>query len=162
MTAPGTPPCEGIAAVLVRLAEAEQKIAALEAAQDTAAKASKDGSGDGESEAYQPSPAPRLWEMTAEERRDLTAHLRAWVGEVFRPGYGHLAGLGDCWERHDLCLYLLDWLSEMHSFLYQDGERGWGVLAGQADWHTRFLPTVVAQLEEETHNCDHLPVRRPR
>jgi hypothetical protein len=155
MTAAATPPDDVLRGVLVRLAEAEQKITALKAAQ---AEAPQDGD-EGE-EKHQIAPSPRLWEMTPDERREVTKRLRVWVAQVLRPGYGHLAArLGDCWEHHDLCLYLLDWLSQMHGFLYQPGERGWGMLAGQADWHTRFVVAVVAQLQEETQTCDHLPQR---
>jgi hypothetical protein len=154
MTAAATPPDDVLRGVLVRLAEAEQKIADLQAAQAEPQKAADDG------EKYQVAPSPRLWDMTPEERQEVTARLRVWVAKVFRPGYGHLAAkLGDCWEHHDLCLYLLDWLSEMHEFLYKPGKRGWGLLAGQADWHTRFVVPAVAQLEEETQQCDHLPQR---
>jgi hypothetical protein len=155
MTPAATPPPDALGGVLARLAEAEAKIAALQDAQAQQAPADGD---DGEK--YQIAPSPRLWEMTPEEREEITGRLRSWVDAVFRPGYGHLAaGLGHCWEQHDLCLYLLDWLSQMHGFLYQPGERGWGMLAGQADWHTRYLVPVVAQLQEETQACDHLPER---
>jgi hypothetical protein len=82
------------------------------------------------------------------------------VETVYRPGYGHLAAkLGPCWPQHDLCLYLLDWLSEMHAFLYQDTDRSWGMLSGQAEWHTRFVLSAVAQMKEETHSCDHLELQ---
>ena len=59
---------------------------------------------------YQPDPAP----AAGGSSRPPTAHepiarLRAWVEQVYRPGYGHLAAtLGPCWEAHDLCLYGLD------------------------------------------------------
>ena len=100
----------------------------------------------------------QCWHLTGDERAAAIDRLRAWVDMVLRPGYGHLAKkLGPCWEQHDLCLYTLDWLSEMHRLIYQPGEREWGILATQADWQTRFLPAALAQLDEETHSCDHLP-----
>jgi hypothetical protein len=151
-------------AVLLQLAELRDQVTLVEAAQQrdaerideltTAAKGSTDES---DEKGYKPVPAPRWWQLDGRERTAAIARLRSWVDTVYRPGYGHLAAkLGPCWERHDLCLYLLDWLSEMHTFLYQPGDRGWGLLAGQADWHTRFLPVAVAQMDEETHSCDHL------
>ena len=77
---------------------------------------------------------------------------------MFRPGYGHLAAkLGDCWERHDLCLYVLDWLSETWTAIYKPAGRDTGALWTAADWHTRFLPSAVALLEAEAASCDHMP-----
>jgi hypothetical protein len=147
-------------AVLLQLAELRDQVTLLEAAQrrdaeridELTAEGTKDGGGHG----YKPVAAPRWWQLDGGERAEAIARLGSWVGTVFRPGYGHLAErLGPCWHQHEVCLYLLDWLCEMHTFLYQPGSRSWGLLAGQADWHTRFLPAVVAQLDEETHACDH-------
>ena len=48
----------------------------------------------------------------------------AWVEQVYRPGYGHLAAtLAPCWSSHDLCLYGLDILSDLWSVLYLQPER---------------------------------------
>ena len=48
----------------------------------------------------------------------------AWVDQVYRPGYGHLAAtLAPCWTSHDLCLYALDILSDLWSVLYLQPER---------------------------------------
>ena len=48
-------------------------------------------------------------------RRDSTG-CRAWVEQIYRPGYGQIAAtLPACWEQHTLCLYTLDWLSELWS-----------------------------------------------
>ena len=58
---------------------------------------------------HRPSPAPAWWTLTPAERKPAIAELRAWVDQVYRPGYGHLAAtLGPCWPAHDLCLYGLD------------------------------------------------------
>ena len=55
---------------------------------------------------YCPEPAPAWWKLAADDRQEPIARLRAWVEQVYRPGYGHLAaGLGPCWPAHDLCLY---------------------------------------------------------
>jgi hypothetical protein len=159
----GTGESSPLEAVMLQLAELRDQVTLLEAAQQrdaerigeltAAAQEAKDSGGQG----YKPVPAPRWWQLDGRERAEAIARLRSWVATVYRPGYGHLASkLGPCWEQHPLCLYLLDWLSEMHTFLYQAGDRGWGVLAGQADWHTRFVLSAVAQMDEETHSCDHL------
>ena len=72
-----------------------------------------------EAAGYQPIPAPRWWRLQGRERTEALARLRAWIETVFRPGYGHLAGqVGPCWEQHDLCLYQLAWLSEMHTAIF--------------------------------------------
>src|SRR4029077_18992598 len=41
--------------------------------------------------AYQPDPAPCWWQLSPEGRKEPVARLRAWVEQVYRPGYGHLA-----------------------------------------------------------------------
>jgi hypothetical protein len=103
---------------------------------------------------YQPIPVPRWWRLQGRERTEAVARLRAWIDTVFRPGYGHLAGqVGPCWEQHDLCLYQLAWLSEMHTAIFLAPER---LLPAEADWHTRLLPAAVALMAEETGRCDHL------
>ena len=123
---------------------------------DLAAKSAGQGNGDTDQPGYQPSAAPELWKP-GDPGRDLAiSKLRAWVEQVYRPGYGHLAtGLGDCWEAHPLCLYLLDWLSELWSVLYLQPARTAGTLAGQAEWHTRLLPAAATQLTRETRSCAH-------
>ena len=109
-------------------------------------------------EGYQPIPAPRWWRLQGRERAGAVARLRAWVETVFRPGYGHLAGrVGPCWEQHDLCLYQLAWVSEMHTAIFLAPGR---VLASEADWHVRFMPGAVALMAEETGRCDHLHTTR--
>jgi hypothetical protein len=151
-------------AVLQQLAELRDQVSLLEAAHQRDAEridqltaaAAKAAAEDEDGEKYEPIPSPRWWEQRNGERGDAVARLRLWVETVYRPGYGHLAAkLGPCWPQHDLCLYLLDWLSEMHTYLYVN-KRTYGFLTAQAEWHTRFLPAVAAQMEEETHSCDHL------
>ena len=68
---------------------------------------------------YQPDPAPCWWQLSPDDRQEPVARLRAWVDQVYRPGYGHLAAaLGPCWPAHDLCLYALDIASGLWSVLY--------------------------------------------
>ena len=40
---------------------------------------------------YQPDPAPCWWQLSPDDRQEPVARLRAWVDQVYRPGYGHLA-----------------------------------------------------------------------
>jgi hypothetical protein len=107
---------------------------------------------------YQPGPAPAWWKLTAAERRPPLAELRAWVEQVYRPGYGHLAStLGSCWEEHDLCLYGLDLLSQLWSALYLQPRRSTALLSAQAEYQARVLPALAAQLMTETTRCGHHP-----
>ena len=112
--------------------------------------------GDGDRPGYQPSATPRFWKLDGPARDQAISKLRAWVEQVYRPGYGHLsASLGECWDQHPLCLYILDWLSELWSVLYLAPARTQGTLAGQAEWHTRLLAAAADQLARETRSCAH-------
>jgi hypothetical protein len=125
---------------------------------DLAAKAASHpaGGSDGDAAAYQPAGTPRFWKLDGAARDEAISRLRAWVEQVYRPGYGHLAAsLGDCWDQHPLCLYILDWLSELWSVLYLAPARTQGTLAGQAEWHTRLLAAAAGQLARETRSCTH-------
>jgi len=129
---------------------------------DLAAKAATGGPADcgGNAPSYQPLPVPKFWKLDGPARDQAISRLRAWVEQVYRPGYGHLAaGLGECWEQHPLCLYILDWLSELWSVLYLTPTRTAGTLAGQAEWHTRLLPAAAEQFARETRGCTHATSR---
>jgi hypothetical protein len=160
---PDPAPDSPLDAVLAQLAELRDQVTLMEAAQqrdqerlDQLAASLKRK----KAESYEPAPAPRWWQLSADERFDAVQRIRSWVDTVFRPGYGHLAAkLGGCWEHHDLCLYYLDWLSETWTVIHQPTTRDIGVLWTSADWHTRFLPSAVAILEAEAAACDHLPAR---
>jgi hypothetical protein len=116
------------------------------------------GPGDG---GYQPGPAPRWWKLTAPEREERVARLRAWVEQVYRPGYGQLAAtLGPCWESHDLCLYGLDLLAELWSVLYLQDKRAPALLTAQTEYQARILPALAEQLQAETSRCGHAQARR--
>jgi hypothetical protein len=105
---------------------------------------------------YHPEPAPPWWKLTADDRQEPVARLRAWVEQVYRPGYGHLAaGLGPCWPSHDLCLYGLDIASELWSLLYLQPERSPGLVSAQAEYQARILPALAEQLRIETNRCGH-------
>ncbi len=143
------------AEVLAALDGLDEQVAALAARMAKFAPAD-----DSESQAYSPSPSPRFWKLEGAARDEAIAKLRAWVEQVYQPGYGHLsAGLGECWDQHPLCLYGLDWLSELWSVLYLQSKRTTGVLAGQAEWQTRLLTAVAEQLADETRRCRHAVVR---
>jgi len=140
------------AEMLATLDGLDRQVADLAA--KVAAHAPADGGG--AQSAYQPSPAPKFWKLDGPARDQAIGKLRAWGEQVYRPGYGHLAAsLGECWEQHPLCLYILDWLSELWSVLYLAPTRTAGTLAGQAEWHTRLLAAAAEQLARETRGCTH-------
>jgi len=114
--------------------------------------------------AYRPVPPPRWWNLTHAERDTALDRLRAWVKQIYRPGYGKLAAaLPPCWEHHPLCLYALDWLSELWSVLYLAPRRTAAALAAQAEWQTRLLPAAADQMARETTGCPHVAgVGRPQ
>jgi hypothetical protein len=90
---------------------------------------------------YRPDPAPCWWQLTPEGRHEPVAQLRAWVDQVYRPGYGHLAAaLGPCWPAHDLCLYALDIASALWSVLYLQPSRDPALLSAQAEYPGRRPP----------------------
>src|SRR5580700_1763557 len=123
------------------------------AAQLTGADASPGG--------YRPDPAPTWWKLAPADRQEPIARLRAWIEQVYQPGYGHLdATLGPCWPSHDLCLYGLDILSNLWSALYLQ-PRTTRLLSGQAEYQARILPALAAQLMTETSGCAHTRHRFP-
>ena len=96
------------------------------------------------------------WKLAADGRREPVARLRAWVEQVYRPGYGHLAAsLGPCWDQHDLCLYALDILAELWSVLYLQPDRSARLVSAQAEYQARILPALADQLRIETNRCGH-------
>ena len=105
---------------------------------------------------YHPEPAPEWWKLPADGRAEPIARLRAWVEQVYRPGYGHLAAtLGPCWEAHDLCLYGLDIAAGLWSVLYLQPHRTPGLLSAQAEYQARILPALADQFRVETSWCAH-------
>jgi hypothetical protein len=117
--------------------------------------------GDDDPLLYTPSTTPEFWRLDGPDRDASVARLRSWVEQIYRPGYGYLSRLlGDCWEQHPLCLYLLDWLSELWSVLYLQPRRTAGTLAGQAEWHVRLVAIAAEQMHRETTRCPHANDRR--
>ena len=148
------------AAVSGRLAELTGQTAALghaveeHAAALTRLTATSQTGPDGDG--YRPEPAPAWWKLAAADRQEPIARLRAWVEQVYRPGYGHLAAsLGPCWPAHDLCLYGLDIAAELWSVLYLQPARSPALLSAQAEYQARILPALADQLRIETNTCGH-------
>jgi hypothetical protein len=143
------------APILDSLDGLDQQVAAL-ATQLTGMAATSNGDGGQDGEVGQPARAPRWWKLHGEEREEALGRLRAWVEQVYRPGYGHLASaLSPCWELHPICLYGLDWLMELWSALYLAPSRAAPILASQAEWQTRLLPALAEQMHIETTRCQH-------
>jgi hypothetical protein len=144
------------AAALARLESLDRQVA------DLAVQIDGNPAADGNPDGYQPGPAPRWWKLTGHPRQEPIARLRAWVEQVYRPGYGQLAvALGPCWEAHDLCLYALDIAAELWSVLYLHDQRTPALLSAQAEYQTRILPALAEQLMTETSRCGHAQARRP-
>jgi hypothetical protein len=105
---------------------------------------------------YEPVPPPRWWKLTGPDRDRALDRLAAWVDQIYRPGYGRLAtALPACWREHPVCLYALDWLSELWSVFYLATERTAAGLAAQAEWQTRLLPAAAELMTVEASNCTH-------
>ena len=117
------------------------------------ASTAPDGAGP---DGYRPEPAPEWHKLPPDARAEPLARLRAWVEQVYRPGYGHLAAtLPPCWEAHDLCLYGLDIAAGLWSVLYLKPHRTPGLLSAQAEYQARILPALADQLRAETSWCTH-------
>jgi hypothetical protein len=111
---------------------------------------------DADPDSYCPGQTPAWWKLAAADRQEPVARLRAWVEQVYRPGYGHLAAsLGPCWDQHDLCLYGLDIAAELWSMLYLQPARTPGLVSAQAEYQARILPALADQLRIETNRCGH-------
>lgn len=112
--------------------------------------------GDEPARGYTPRPPVHWWTIRDGERQAAVAHLAAWVEQVYRPYYGHLAAmLGACWDQHPLCLVGLDILSELHSTLYFQPRRTAALLTSQAEFEVRILPAMAEQFRAETSRCTH-------
>jgi len=104
-----------------------------------------------------PEPSIRWWELDDGAREDAVADLQAWVANVYQPGFGHLAAvLPPCWARHDLCLYILDVLSQFWMVLWLNPYRSAATVAGQADLLIRVMPQLVTLMQAEAKDCGHV------
>lgn len=141
----------GLAAVLLQLAELSARVQVLEDAL----------AGRPDLAGYTPVPAPRWWALEGEERDQAIERIAAWVDRVYVPCYGHLARkLPACWANHPLCLFVLDWLSELHAVLYIRERRSPSTLAGQAEWHIRHLTAAADLMRAEAMACEHARAAR--
>jgi hypothetical protein len=119
------------------------------------------GGTDGDGPGYAPPPVPRWWKLSGDDREQAISRLRAWVEQVYRPGYGQLAAaLGPCWDQHTLCLYALDILAELWSVLHLAGTRTPALLSAQAEYQARILPALAEQMMTETTRCPHAKTSR--
>ena len=109
---------------------------------------------------YVVQPMTHWWTVDADGRGKTIDHIRAWVDDVYRPHYGHLAErqLAPCWEQHELCLVHLDFLSELHSLLFFSRPSA-AILNAHAEYNTRLLPASVELMRAECSKCEHN--RRP-
>ena len=146
-----------IPAVLDQLAAHHEQIAGLgRTVQDLQGTLPARAPADQDADDHLANPIPKWWKLPADQRREPLSRLRAWVEQVYRPGYGHLAAtLGPCWEAHDLCLYGLDILAELWSVLYLQDQRSAGLLSAQAEYQARILPALSGQFMAETTGCGH-------
>jgi hypothetical protein len=150
------------AALLSSLDDLDQQVAAFAAKLSDLVPAHAHEEAD-DDDSYQPAPTARWWKLTGDDRDQALARLRAWVEQIYRPGFGHLAAaLGPCWDQHPLCLYGLDWLMELWSILYLAPDRTAGTIASQAEWQTRLLPALAEQMYLETTRCQHNRRRGPQ
>src|ERR1700728_3176274 len=141
------------AALLETLDGLDQRVAALTTRLTHMTAATKH---DEEDETYTVAPTPRWWKLDGTERDEALNRLRAWVEQIYRPGYGQLAAaLSPCSDQHPLCLYGLDWLMELWSALYLTPDRTTATVASQAEWQTRLLPALAEQMSLETTRCQH-------
>ena len=85
--------------------------------------------------------APRWHVLEGQERAAAVARLASWVGAVYLPVYGHLAGgLGDCWPEHPLALVIIDHLSETWTELFER-PRTQRILSLQTEFQARMSPS---------------------
>lgn len=109
--------------------------------------------GEEEEEPYTVNQAPPWWEPGHDRTAGTTARLRDWVEEIYRPGFGYLAAmLGECWDRHPLCVAYLDTLHEAWCLLYI-APRDPKMVFAQLDWLTRPLPQAAEIMAAETRPC---------
>ncbi len=54
-----------------------------------------------------------------------------------------------------MCLFVLDFVSELHSLLYLRPARSARTLADQAEFHLQILPAAAELMRAETARCDH-------
>jgi hypothetical protein len=135
-----------------RLAETGALLARMSGQIDALTAAGQDGPGQGGA-GYRVHPGPPWWQPRDERCADAAERLRDWVTEVYRPVFGYVGALlGDCWDRHPLCLAYLDVLHEAWCLLYLPARDPKMVFA-QLDWLTRPLLQAAEVMARETSGC---------
>ena len=135
-----------------RLAETGALLARMSGQIDGLTAAAQDGPGQAAA-AYRVHPGPPWWQPRDERCAEAAERLRDWVTEVYRPVFGYVgAMLGDCWDRHPLCLAYLDALHEAWCLLYLPARDPKMVFA-QLDWLTRPLLQAAEVMARETSGC---------
>ena len=135
-----------------RLAETGALLARMSGQIDALTAAAQDGPSQAAA-AYRVHPGPPWWQPRDERCAEAAERLRDWVTEVYRPVFGYVgAMLGDCWDRHPLCLAYLDVLHEAWCLLYLPARDPKMVFA-QLDWLTRPLLQAAEVMARETSGC---------
>ena len=135
-----------------RLAETGALLARMSGQIDALTAAAEDGPGQA-GPGYRVHPGPPWWQPRDERCAEAAERLRDWVTEVYRPVFGYVgAMLGDCWDRHPLCLACLDALHEAWCLLYLPARDPKMVFA-QLDWLTRPLLQAAEVMARETSGC---------
>lgn len=111
---------------------------------------------DPDAEFYAVQPNALFWRLRGEERAEVIADLREWVGEVYSENFGYVsAKLPDCWTDHNLILTVVDILKELHSVLYLRPRTTARQLMSQADFFTRYLVPLAEMASADAKNCSH-------
>jgi hypothetical protein len=135
-----------------RLAETGALLARMSGQIDALTAAAEDGPGQA-GPGYRVHPGPPWWQPRDERCAEAAGRLRDWVAEVYRPVFGYVGALlGDCWDRHPLCLAYLDALHEAWCLLYLPARDPKMVFA-QLDWLTRPLLQAAEVMARETSGC---------
>lgn len=91
-----------------------------------------------------PNPPVHWPELSAEQARAEWDRLASWVAYVLGPWYQVTRGqLPDCWALHPRAVITLSWLRTAYVAAYTPNGRP----DAAAEWHTRWLPAALAQLE---------------
>ena len=123
--------------------------------------AAAQGPPDETADVYRVNPAPPWWKPGDDRCADTAERLRDWVAEVYRPVFGYVgAMLGECWDRHPLCLAYLDTLHEAWCLLYL-APRDPKMVFAQLDWLTRPLLQAAEVMAAETRPCRDRGHREP-
>lgn len=101
-----------------------------------------------------PESSPRLpsWtELRAEEARTAWTRLARWMASVLFPRYPPTTEVvRDCWYRHPELVEHLSWLHIAWTLAYHNPNAS---ISTAAEWHSRWLPTVLTRAREILKPC---------